>query len=107
MVGPCAAGKSTLVAALRERGYNARHVAQEHSFVPEMWQHLTHPDALIYLHASFETISSRRLLDWTQADYAEQQRRLRHARQNAGLILSTDELTPREMVDIVLEFLTR
>jgi len=107
VVGPCAAGKSTLVAALRERGYNAHHVAQEHSFVPEMWQEMTHPDVLVYLNASYETIRGRRQLDWTEADYAEQQRRLSHARQNAGLCLSTDGLTPEEMIARVLEFLIR
>ena len=105
VVGPCAAGKSTLVAGLRERGYNAHHVAQEHSFVPEMWQEMTHPDVLVYLNASYETIRGRRQLDWTEADYAEQQRRLGHARQNASLYLSTDNIGPEEMVAWVLDFL--
>ena len=53
VVGPCAAGKTTLVAALREMGYNVRHIAQEHSYVPYMWQRLAKPDLLIYLDVSY------------------------------------------------------
>jgi dephospho-CoA kinase len=34
VVGPCAAGKTTLVAALKNRGYEVHHIAQEHSYVP-------------------------------------------------------------------------
>jgi hypothetical protein len=51
-VGPCTSGKSTLVRALRERGYNAREVVQEHSYVPAMWQVFAQPDILIYLYIS-------------------------------------------------------
>ena len=51
VVGPCAAGKTTLIAGLRNHGYTAKHIAQEHSYVPAMWQLLTNPDILIYLDA--------------------------------------------------------
>jgi guanylate kinase len=34
VVGPCAAGKSSLVARLRAAGVRARSVSQEHSYVP-------------------------------------------------------------------------
>ncbi|MBP9503378.1 MAG: hypothetical protein KBF17_14555, partial [Candidatus Promineofilum sp.] len=44
VVGPCASGKSTLVAALRAAGYDARHPAQEHSFVKDMWRRRVDPD---------------------------------------------------------------
>jgi len=40
VVGPCASGKTRLVQALRERGYNAREVAQNYSHVPTMWQRI-------------------------------------------------------------------
>ena len=105
VVGPCASGKSTLVAALRDRGYDARHVAQEHSYVPDMWLQMTHPRALIYLEASFETINSRRRLNWTLSDYQEQLRRLTHAREHADLFLSTNDLTPEQLISQVLTFL--
>ena len=48
IVGPCAAGKSTLVADLAKHGYRTRHIAQEHSHVKDMWQRLTNPDLLIF-----------------------------------------------------------
>ena len=53
VVGPCGAGKSTLVNALAEHGYPARHIAQEHSYVPSMWKRMVNPDILIYLEASY------------------------------------------------------
>jgi len=37
IVGPCAAGKTTLEANLTKLGYDARAVAQEHSEVQTMW----------------------------------------------------------------------
>ncbi len=63
VVGPCASGKSTLVSALRAAGYEARHPAQEHSFVKDMWQRLVDPDVLIYLDLSYESYRERRPRD--------------------------------------------
>ena len=60
VVGVCASGKSTLVRGLQARGWNARHVVQEHSYVPDMWQRITQPDLLICLDASLEIIRQRR-----------------------------------------------
>ncbi len=106
IVGPCAAGKSSLIAALSERGFNARHIAQEHSYVPDMWQRLTHPDLLIFLDASHPVTCKRRNLNWTEAEWAEQERRLNHARQHADLYLETDDLTPEDVLHQVLEFIS-
>jgi ribose 1,5-bisphosphokinase PhnN len=33
VVGPCGAGKTTLVSGLRARGINSRQTSQEHSYV--------------------------------------------------------------------------
>jgi hypothetical protein len=60
VVGPCASGKSLLVQALRARGYNTREVAQEHSYVPTMWQRITQPDLLVYLDVSWAVARQRR-----------------------------------------------
>ncbi|MBK7217144.1 MAG: hypothetical protein IPH95_08855 [Candidatus Promineofilum sp.] len=60
VVGPCASGKSTLTAALRAAGYEARMPAQEHSYVPDMWRRLVDPDVLIYLDISYEALLERR-----------------------------------------------
>ena len=105
VVGPCGSGKSTLIAGLEQSGYHARHIAQEHSYVPDMWQRLTNPDYLVFLDASHATTLRRRTLDWTAADWQEQQHRLRHARAHADLYLETDALTIQQVLEQVLDFL--
>ncbi len=105
VVGPCAAGKTTLISGLREHGYQARHIAQEHSYVPDMWQRITHPDVLIYLDVSYPLTLQRRKLDWNEAEYQEQVRRLQHARQHADYYLLTDSLTPEQVLEKILAFL--
>lgn len=102
VVGPCGAGKSTLVAALSRLGIPARHIAQEHSHVPDMWARLTRPDVLIFLDADYATCTARRNLYWTPREYAEQQHRLAHARRHAHIYVATDPLTPDEVLRRVL-----
>jgi cytidylate kinase len=105
VVGPCGAGKSSLVAGLVARGYAVRHIAQEHSYVPDMWKRLTNPDILIYLDVTYENTILRRKLDWNIDEYAEQQRRLRHARQYADLYMDTNPMTVQEVRDKALAFI--
>jgi deoxyadenosine/deoxycytidine kinase len=105
VVGPCAAGKSTLIAGLKKLGYDTRHIAQEHSYAPHMWKRITDPDVLIYLDVSYEESMKRRRLDWTPADHEKQQQRLENARQNADLYLNTDTLTKQEVYQKVKDFL--
>jgi cytidylate kinase len=105
VVGPCGSGKSTLIAGLERHGYTCRHIAQEHSCVQAMWQIITKPDVLIYLHSSFQVSTARRKLNWHEKDYAEQLRRLTHARDHAHLKIDTDDLTPDRILQTILEFL--
>lgn len=107
VVGPCGAGKSTLIAGLSRYGYVCRHIAQEHSYVPDMWRRITNPDVLIFLDASYETTKRRRALNWTEAEYQEQQRRLAHARAHADLLIETDALGIEEVLQRALDFLKR
>ncbi len=104
VVGPCGAGKSTLIASLEREGFHCRHIAQEHSYVPNMWQRITNPSVLIFLDASYETCTARRRLNWSREDYNEQQRRLAHARQHADLLITTDPLSPSEVLEQVRAF---
>jgi cytidylate kinase len=104
VVGPCGSGKSTLIAGLERQGYTCRHIAQEHSYVGDMWQRISHPDILVFLDASFEACTRRRPLNWTEKDYQEQQRRLAHARQHAHLYIATDDLSPEEVLKKVIEY---
>ena len=107
IVGPCASGKTTLTAGLKQHGYEARPIAQEHSYVPTMWQRLTNPDILIYLTVSYPLTIERRRLDWTDGEYAEQLHRLRHAREHANLNIDTNNLTPIGVLDQALAFLEK
>ncbi len=107
VVGPCGSGKSTLVSKLIKLGYRIRHIAQEHSYVPEMWQRITNPDILVFLDASFLTTSQRRNLNWTFNEYMQQQTRLVHAKENAHLYLVTDALTPEQVCETVILFVER
>ena len=98
VVGPDAAGKSTLVMRLRALGYNARACAQDHSYVPDMWRRLSQPDFLVFLDARLETIARRRDIDWEQQRLDVLLARLAHARAHCDLYLPTDDLTPSEVV---------
>jgi cytidylate kinase len=105
VVGPCGSGKSTLIAGLNQHGYTCRHIAQEHSYVPAMWQIITKPNLLIYLNSSFNISTARRKLNWNEDDFAEQLRRLSHARAHAHIIIDTDDLTPSQVLQQALDFL--
>jgi len=105
VVGPCGSGKSTLIAGLEREGFQCRHIAQEHSYVQNMWKRITNPDLLIYLNSSFEVSTQRRKLDWNEAEYKEQLRRLDHARQHANLIIETDDLSSIEVLERALSFI--
>ncbi len=102
IVGPCASGKSALAQGLAELGIRARQVVQEHSFVPEMWQIIAQPDLLIYLDASFQTCSQRKNLNWDQRDYAEQNLRLAHAKENCDLLIQTDGQSKANVLEEVI-----
>jgi ABC-type polar amino acid transport system ATPase subunit len=106
IVGPCTAGKSTLISNLPDlEGIELRHIAQEHSYVQNMWQRISNPTWLIFLDVSYPVTNQRKNLNWTEAEYQEQQRRLAHARQSANIIIDTDQLTPQQVADQVLAFL--
>ena len=105
IVGPCGAGKSTLANNLIQEGYSVRHIAQEHSYVPSMWQRITNPDILIYLDVSYKKTIARRSLNWTEGEYLEQIKRLQHARQHADLYLDTNLLDQNGVFQAALAWL--
>lgn len=107
VVGPCGSGKSTLIAQLEAHGYACRHIAQEHSYAQAMWQIISKPDILVYLHASFEISTARRKLNWQLQDYTEQLRRLSHAHEHAHIIVDTDDLPPEQVAQKVLDYLNQ
>jgi chloramphenicol 3-O-phosphotransferase len=91
---------------LRSAGYEARQPAQEHSYVPTMWQKLTQPDVLIFLDVDYESVVARRPKNpGSPQRLAEQQQRLSHARQHCDFYLDTSRLSVAEVQAQVLAFL--
>ena len=90
---------------LQGEGYICRHIAQEHSYVPEMWQKIVNPLVLIYLDVSYEVSLQRRSLNLSLSEFDEQKRRLKHAYQNSDVYLFTDPLTPDEVHKKILAYL--
>lgn len=106
VVGPCVSGKTELVTALRAAGYEARHVAQEHSYVAEMWQRISKPDVLIYLDVDHATAKARRpYIDYGPERLREQGKRLAHARAHCDLYVDTSALSREEVRQLVFRFL--
>ena len=106
VVGCCASGKTSVVARLRELGFDAYSVAQEHSIISGLWRHLE-PDRLVLLDVLLDTIRKRRQDDgWPQWIYELQQSRLRDARANAHVVVATDGRDLGEVVDEIVKRLT-
>ena len=106
VVGPCAAGKSTLVAALRALGYDARVSGQEHSAIPNLWQH-SHPDVLIALDVDIAAVRDRRGSGWPEWLHDLQVQRLNVATSAADLAIDTTGLRAQVVVDRVVAFLEK
>jgi hypothetical protein len=102
VVGPCASGKTSVVARLREHDIDAWAVAQEHSGIPELWRHLG-PDRLVYLDTTVQTVRVRRDDDnWPEWIFKLQQERLANARAHADILVMTDDLTLDDVVATIL-----
>ncbi len=104
VVGHCAAGKSTLVGALRRNGYDAHAVAQEHSGITWLWRHAA-SDVLIYLDVPLATVRARRGEEWPQAVYDAQEIRLIDARAHADLVLDSSKESIAEMTTHAMIYL--
>jgi hypothetical protein len=107
VVGPCAAGKSVLAVRLREMGYDVHTAAQDHSYVPDMWQRRNPPDVLVYLDVTLEDMHSRGRvgMGWDQHYLDQQHHRLRHAREHCDVYLPTAGLTEAQVLTRILESL--
>jgi cytidylate kinase len=106
VVGPCAAGKSTLVTALRELGYDAHASGQEHSEIAMLWQH-SQPDVLIALEVDISAVRDRRGGSWPEWLHDRQVRRLAAASRAADLAIDTTAISPQTVVDRVVAYLQR
>jgi len=106
VVGLSAGGKSTLVRRLRQAGYDARPVSQEHSNVPALWQQFDQTAVLIYLDIDLETQRSRRPdVTWDEATLLTERKRLAHAYEHADLKINTAGLAAEDVLKVALAFL--
>lgn len=106
VVGISASGKSTLVKALRQRGYHARPVSQEHSNVADLWQQFERPRLLIYLDVDLATQEQRRPdVTWDKQWLQEETARLEHARGHANLMINTAGQSAEQVFQIALTYL--
>lgn len=102
VVGNCASGKTTLVSNLKELGYNAINVPQEHSDIRRLWR-FKQPDLLVLLSCTFDTARKRRPgFAWTEKQLEVQRFRLRFAREECNLDIATDGLSREEVVEQVV-----
>jgi hypothetical protein len=104
VVGPCAAGKSTLVTALRALGYDAHVSGQEHSEIATLWQH-SQPDVLVALDVDISAVRDRRGGSWPEWLHDLQVQRLADASRSADLAIDTTTLSPQTVVDRVVAYL--
>ena len=106
VVGPCAAGKSTLVSALRALGYDAHVSGQEHSEIATLWQHLQ-PEVLIALDVDISAVRDRRGGSWPEWLHDRQVQRLEAASRAADLAIDTTTLSTQAVIARVLAYLER
>lgn len=104
LVGPCTSGKSLLKEGLNQKGFHAVHIAQEHSYVQDMWKKIADPDILVFLDVSYPVAIRRRQTALQLKDYEVQKKRLQNALENADLYINTDDLSPSDILDKVLMF---
>jgi hypothetical protein len=95
-----------VVDQLRRWGYDAFIVGQEHSVIKDLWRHQS-PDALIFLHADYESIQQRRGRAWPRWIYDLQTDRLRDARRNATVVINTSRASVHETLAKVARALVR
>ncbi len=104
VAGVCGSGKTTIVDRLRQRGYDAYVVSQEHSIIRDLWKHQD-PAALVFLDIPLETVRARRNNDWPRWMYDFQQDRLADARAHATVIIETDSHSIDDTVDLIIQAL--
>jgi len=105
IVGPCAAGKSTLARGLRERGYRAHLVAQEHSGIRDLWRKHA-AQVLVYLDVDIANVQRRGRPDFPEWLHQRQRQRLINAKNAAHCYVDTASLAIPDVLHRVLVFLS-
>lgn len=101
VVGGCASGKSTISARLRDLGYDAYVVGQEHSDIPDLWRRQS-PDRVIFLETSLDAVRERRGRSWPEWLFHRQRERLEPARAGADVIVNTERASVQDSIEAIL-----
>ena len=103
VVGICAVGKTTVVRGLRDEGYSAIEIPQEHSEVPYLWAR-SDPSFVVCLDAEDDIVWSRR--EYLHPERLQLQRQLlSYARDKADLQIDVSGLDNEEVISEVVEAL--
>jgi epoxyqueuosine reductase QueG len=106
VIGPCASGKTTLVARLKDLGYDAHACGQEHSEITELWRHLN-PAVVIGLQIDLDTLRQRRSATWSDRLYARQLTRLESGYDRADMLIDCDTFNADEVIRQVVDWLVK
>lgn len=101
VVGNCVSGKTTLVQGLKQAGYQAVNIPQEHSVTPRFWRKFN-VDFLVFLTCTLATAQVRRKIPWGQIRLDQQAAILADARAHCQLHLPTDDYTIEEVLQLVI-----
>ncbi|MCA0351763.1 MAG: hypothetical protein LCH85_07175 [Chloroflexi bacterium] len=101
IVGPCAAGKSTLRQGLETHGIQARVIAQEHSGIRGLWRK-HQANYLIYLDVDLPAVHERGRPSFPAWLHNQQQQRLQEARAAADIYLDTTKHSINDVLNRVL-----
>lgn len=104
IIGPCAAGKSTLARGLRDHGFSAHLVAQEHSGVANLWRKHS-ARAIVYLDVDLPNVHRRGRPDFPEWLHQKQHTRLQDAKRAADCYIDTAPLSIRDVLQQALRFL--
>lgn len=105
VLGVCGSGKTTLARSLRDLGFDARQISQEHSGVRRLWRRTFMPDFLVYLEASPGTVRNRLGVFPYGDTYNRQVARLALAREEADMVVATDDLSVEQVLQTVVDAL--
>lgn len=100
VVGNCVSGKTTLVQGLKQKGYQAVNIPQEHSVTPRFWRKFN-ADFLVCLSCTLATAQARRKIPWGQIRLNQQAAILADAKAHCQLYLPTDDYTVEQVLELV------
>lgn len=106
VIGGCASGKTTISMRLRELGFDAYVVGQEHSEISDLWKRRS-PDRVVFLETTLEAVRARRGDFWPEWLFRRQYQRLKPARDAADVVVDTSGTPVEESLRVILSRIER